>query len=745
MKFKITIFSILLAINAIFFWPVWLKGQVPFPGDLLLAQYKPWSNYAYFGYAPGAVPTKFQSFDTLRQLYPWRFLAIEQFKAGQWPLWNPYNFSGTPLLANFQSAVFYPLNLLYFLPTVSFNWVWSLQVMLQPFLASLFFFLFARRLKISPPGALLGTIAFAYGSFMTVWLEYNTIGQVLLWLPVALLSIELMAEKNSFWRASLLGISLTLSFLAGHPQDFGFLWTFSLVYFLAKGRNRQWGILAFVLPFLLGAVQLLPGLELIFNSARAPLKPDYLMSDVLLKPWQLIFALVPDYFGNPATANYFLGDTYIGKVLYVGLLPLILGLLAIFLRKNYWVKFLGTSGLITLVLSIASPVSRFFWSLPVVSAFSPTRILFIFQFSVAVLAGFGLDWLLAGRKLKKVLSLLAGVGLIFLIAWFFALTKFDLVTRKNLLYSTGLFVASAGILAISVKLVADRGRKILLATLFIFVIGDLFRFFGKITPFSPTPFIFPQAEVLTFLQGKGLPAGRQGIDRFWGYGTAAIPANYNSLFHLYSPDGYDPLYPRWYGEFIRSSEDGQIKPAVRSDANVAPGFGKTDFSDNKFRQEVLRALNVRWILDREENQVGPETFPAATFPLVWQAQGWRIYENKLAKPRVYFADGGGKAVIEDYQANQVKIRAETPTTATLILADTYYPGWQAFADGQKIEIQRANHTLRSVLVPAGTHLVEFKYRPLSFKWGGLISLLSLAGWITLAFFHIIVSRQKHER
>jgi len=34
---------------------------------------------------------------------------------------------------------------------------------------------------------------------------------------------------------------------------------------------------------------------------------------------------------------------------------------------------------------------------------------------------------------------------------------------------------------------------------------------------------------------------------------------------------------------------------------------------------------------------------------------------------------------------------------------------------------------------------------LSFKWGGLISLLSLAGWITLAFFHIIVSRQKHER
>lgn len=730
-KKKILVLAVLLLVNLIFFWPVWLKGQVPFPGDLLLAQYKPWANYSYFGYAPGAVPTKFQSFDTLRQLYPWRFLAIEQLKSGQWPLWNPYNFSGTPLLANFQAAVFYPLNLLYFLPAISFNWVWVLQVMLQPLLASLFFFLFARQIKISPAGALLGAITFAYGSFMTVWLEYNTIGQVLLWLPVALLSIELMVERNSFWRASLLGISLTFAFLAGHPQDFAVLWGFSLVYFLARQRRLTWRLIVFFLPFLLGAAQLLPGLELIFNSARAPLRPDYLMGAVLLKPWQLIFALVPDYFGNPATQNYFLTDTYIGKVLYVGLLPLILAAATIFGWKNWWVKFLGASALATLALSIASPVSRFFWSLPVLSSFSPTRVLFIFQFSVAVLAGFGLDWLLTGKKLKRLWPLLAGTGLVFLIAWFFALTKFDVVTRKNLIYSSGLLVAGIGILWTA------RWRKVFLMLTLIFTVADLFRFFGKITPFCPEKFIFPQAEVLTFLQ-------QQGIDRFWGYGTAAIPANYNSLFHLYSPDGYDPLYPRWYGEFIRSSEDGQIKPAVRSDAYVAPGFGRTDFSDNLFRQKVLQALNVRWILDREENQVGPATFPAATFPLVWQAQGWRVYENKLAKPRTYFADGEGKATIEDYQVNRVKIRAETTASATLVLADNYYPGWQALIDGQKTPIAKADYTLRGVTVPAGTHLVEFKYWPSSFRIGGLISLMSLAAWITLGIFNIMSSGKKND-
>ena len=38
-------------------------------------------------------------------ILPWKNLTIETFKMGQWPLWNPYAFSGTPHLANFQSAV----------------------------------------------------------------------------------------------------------------------------------------------------------------------------------------------------------------------------------------------------------------------------------------------------------------------------------------------------------------------------------------------------------------------------------------------------------------------------------------------------------------------------------------------------------------------------------------------------------------------------------------------------------------
>ena len=53
----------------------------------------------------------------LLQFWPWRRFAVQELLAGRLPLWNPYAGSGVPLLADHQSAIFYPLNVLYlFLP-----------------------------------------------------------------------------------------------------------------------------------------------------------------------------------------------------------------------------------------------------------------------------------------------------------------------------------------------------------------------------------------------------------------------------------------------------------------------------------------------------------------------------------------------------------------------------------------------------------------------------------------------------
>ena len=66
------------------------------------------------------------------QFYPWRQLAVEQIRAGHWPLWNPYLGAGTPLAANLQTATFYPLNILFLLMPVerAFGWELALHVAL---------------------------------------------------------------------------------------------------------------------------------------------------------------------------------------------------------------------------------------------------------------------------------------------------------------------------------------------------------------------------------------------------------------------------------------------------------------------------------------------------------------------------------------------------------------------------------------------------------------------------------------
>jgi hypothetical protein len=80
-------------------------------------------------------------------------------------------------------------------------------------------------------------------------------------------------------------------------------------------------------------------------------------------------------------------------------------------------------------------------------------------------------------------------------------------------------------------------------------------------------------------------------------------------------------------------------------------------------------------------------------------------------------------------ANAVTIRAALDADGWLVVADTFYPGWQATLDGQPVEILRANHAFRAVALPPGEHIVTFHYAPPVFAVGAAISLLSLAGWL----------------
>ena len=118
-------FLLIFVTVSIFFYPVF-RGNIPFPGDLLVSFYEPYRAYPLDGYAPGSVPSKDQGADVARHIFPWKKFTIDTLKNGQIPFWDPYNFSGNPLMANFQSAVFYPGNIVFF--ALPFNLAWTVYI-----------------------------------------------------------------------------------------------------------------------------------------------------------------------------------------------------------------------------------------------------------------------------------------------------------------------------------------------------------------------------------------------------------------------------------------------------------------------------------------------------------------------------------------------------------------------------------------------------------------------------------------
>jgi hypothetical protein len=79
--------------------------------------------------------------------------------------------------------------------------------------------------------------------------------------------------------------------------------------------------------------------------------------------------------------------------------------------------------------------------------------------------------------------------------------------------------------------------------------------------------------------------------------------------------------------------------------------------------------------------------------------------------------------------NRVTIRAILDRPGYLVVADTWYPGWQTTVNGQPAGLLRANYAFRAVWLEAGEHVVEMLYRPASVLWGGLVSVAVLLGLI----------------
>lgn len=763
----------------IFFRKVLFQGLLPIPSDLLVSFYFPFSSGGFPEYSQW-VPNKAQvADDSIRQQYPWKVFTANAWKQGEIPLWNPYAFSGYPIMANVQSGVFYPFNVLFVL--LNTKLAWTILVLIQPILSALFMYQFLKSLKVVRLAAIFGSLIFIGMSFELLWMEQMIIGHTTLWLPLILLSIQKLSETNKKW--FLVGvIGVVMSILGGYSQTTIYVFIISAFFLLIKcfmENNLHKRMMLFIVVcmiFILGiglsAIQLIPTAEIYKYSAREGKSSEELYGKSLAPTRNILTILTQDFYGNVATYNYW-GDQHTDFNHFFGTIPLLLVISGVYyiyrkkidLKEGGWFLILGLGALLC---SLNTPFgyTPLFLKIPILSTGVVARFLFVFQFSMAIVATMTLSYLIQNRNLKISLRPFIFTFSIFLtvIMALFVFTKTSsskgdvahiLISLKNMIFS--LSIITLGIVSLLLTRIL-KAKNLGFSILIIFTAFEFIYLGNKYLPFAKKEYLFPQHPLFTYLQKNA------GINRFWGSATTYVTTNFPSVYGLHYTEGYDSLYIKRYGELVYSSRDGSIPEAIpRSDVNLSPN--KESW---QYREKMLDVLGIKYVLDKNDNPTSNfepdnEKFPPNRYQLIWQEGKFKIYENLKALPRIYFADKiilkrNSKEIIDEiltgnhldkfavveepinlnikninsgniqlvkYSLNKITLSTSSPEDKLLVLTDNYFPGWYAKIDGVSTKIYRTNYTFRGIIVPKGNHTIVFEYKPMSFKIGIFVSLIFL--------------------
>ncbi len=778
---RILPFLIIILYVVIVFQKYIFKGQLPISVNLLMAFYFPFFLGGFKEYSPWVRYKGFLNSDVVRQGLPWKILAFEQIKNLKLPVWNPYTFCGNPLMANIQSAVFYPLNFIFLI--FSMPVAWSLLEIIGLFLMLLFMYLFLRELKISKTSALWGAIVFASTQFLIVWLQLNIVIHTLLWLPLALFAFERFKKNSKKRFLFLFALCFFMSILGGHPLSFIYVSLISLSYILFTSNKRNFLTFLFLVfvVVLLASFQLLPSIK-IYQHAVTGGEFGKEVFKILTIPWKnLPTFLAPDYFGNNATWNK-RGHGGTGDMTpFMGVITLALAPLAFFKKNKKKVWYFTAISLFGFLLAFDSPLNWIIREarIPMLSSTAPARALIATYFGFAVLSSYGLDLILKKKiPLKKVLIsigiLTLTFGLLFLLtvnkAFFIenpdVKSKFYISFRNMILPGGTLFASFLFILAYY------KWKKKFLVYLLILFNSLFFLYnFDKILTFGSKKFFYPQHKLITFLQ-------KQNNWRFHGSDAGKIDTNFQIPYKIYTPVGYNVLRIKYYAQLADAAFNTELE---YSDAfSRADAFFPSQNDPN--RDKFFNLTGVKYITNKLENPKPDNTweqdvakFPEDKYKLVWQEEHFQVYERRNVYPRSFIATQSalinnpqkaiekfydpdfdvrntlilsdiaekphlnakeGKAEIIDYQPNKVTIKIQTDGKALLFLSDAYYPNWQARVDDKKVEVIRTHHAFRSVVVPKGEHTVEFFYYPKEFYYGVGVSfsvLLSLGIYFVISW------------
>ena len=701
--------------------------------------------------------------DPVTQFVPWLDLVRDAFLHGRLPLWNPYILSGSPLLANDQSAPFSP-----------FTWValitggargLTLAMLVKPPVAALGMALWSRRLGTSRTGACFAGIAYASCSFMTVWLAWPHTA-VAATFPWCFFAVEWVLATRRPRAVAALGIAVAVQFLAGHAETSLHLGLALAAYALVRTAATARRDIVAWLPVLAGgllgvvlsAAQLLPFAADLGVSSLAGDRVRIHAGESRLPFSHLSSWLIPNAYGNPGvdhlagrSPNYLEGTGFIG----VGALLLApVGALVLWhRRRSAAVVLVGATAVA--IGQVYGPLGRVLGRLPLLDSSNGGRMIVVACLCLPVLAGAGVDGLAdlgaaAGRRLRAVglASALVAAGSVATLLVLALVVRRrgaavdDLVRPVHGMIGIWVVVAvlslaAAGMLAATA--LCGRGR--LAGAGWIALAGAEALLF--LVPFNPRIDAAGLPPDSPLLRRVALTTGNQQVAAQSNIAVTDLADSYR--FH--DVRGYDTLENTRVRTFWSAADPG-YQDATLQVTLATPGTG------------WLRAAGVAvWM--GSADQLPPGVTVTATYagfvvgtvpgprPFAWTVPRDRVTHvvdaaagadalrsDPLAT--VTLEDGGGRAhatgsvdavtpavAVDRPDPETVVIDSVASGPAELVVLQAYAPGWRATVDGSDAEVQPADVLFQGVVVPAGRHHVVLRYRPTAVVAGLALSALGL--------------------
>jgi len=745
LRFWRTAAAVIGAIVLLNYLPIF-TGKIPFPRDLVVR------HSAWNGEPQEQLP---ELIDIVAMFYPFRALLARGGEERALPLWNPHIMSGAPFLANAQSAVFAPLNVVYYVLPLKI--AWTVNLLLRLFLAGMFMTLFVRSLGASATGAIVSGILFAFCGFTIQWQGMSN-GDTCIWLPLMCYAVLRLHRHPNAVSIAIAALAFSIPVLSGHPETAAHSVLVACVFaaFLmgrAKaGRFLATFTIAALLAVGLAAVQIIPTFEWLGQLGLQVEAPQPVLDR---HQGQGLFSR--DITRNPSSAGLWIPEASA----YVGMIGFLGASLAWFHRSRRYVYFL--LAITVIAATVAYGVQPIRWvvvHLPIIKAMKNGRLTLVVDFALAALAGLGISaigeqfWTMTALMRKRAIQF-AGIAFIVVSLGIYEVHRATLTPVQFWRSPVGSFVfLVAALLLIALRLrgvVNERSFSILVCSL----AGiEMLSFSYGYTRFSTMPDVFPPAGVIDFIQTRDNSTPfRVAKDRF------PIPHDAGMVYGFESADGYDLTTQRtrlFHAGLIEDREDGIMFLAEKILAAA----------DRRFDM-----LNVRYLM---VSKPGPEFDMVSTssrFTPVFSQGRVAVFENKMALPRFLAVPLSGIEVRAGFAAqlermqqssfdpersvvlpemprdvsladakpgssdarvqlsarglSDYRLRMDSSAPAVLVISQMYYPGWRATIDGVETQVYPVNAALTGIIVSSGSHDVRLFFQPASFRIGFAISLVSL--------------------